>query len=175
MVEEREPIASMNEELNRETQEPNSELEEQKIEQPVSEEEADLQLETTTTPEEETTRVDIVTGDKRMTMSAPVPEFEELKTSFKAMMLAFGNFIEATGLEIGKDENGEKISALSEEIERLRGELTTERDQVMYLVATKDELEAYKAENEEKMAQQSEDYIRREEFDRFRQAIRDAF
>jgi hypothetical protein len=106
-------------------------------------------------------------------MSAPLKEFNEFKSSFKAMMVAFGNFIEAAGIEIGKDETAEKMSELSKEMEKLREELVAEEAKVRDQMVTQDEFEEYKAKNEEKMAQESEDYIRREEFDRFRQAIRE--
>ncbi len=64
-------------------------------------------------PDEEVASVDIVSGEKKITMSAPVKEFEEFKESFKNMMFAFARFIEAAGMEIGKDETKEQVNLLA--------------------------------------------------------------
>lgn len=117
--------------------------------------------------------VDIITGEKRVTMTAPVREFEEFKDSFKAMMTAFGNFIEAAGLEIGKNETDTKVNALVMQVEQLRDELKAEEDKMKETMLTRDEFDGYKNESDEKAATAAEDYVRRSEFDRFREAIRE--
>jgi hypothetical protein len=124
-------------------------------------------------PLEDIARVDIVTGDKRVVMSLPLKEFEEFKESFKAMMLSFGNVIEATGLEISKDETSEKIGELSGEIEKLRDELRILQVWIRDQLVTKDKFGGFQINNYEKMVQSSEDYVRRSDFIRFLEGIRE--
>jgi len=172
MAKDREPIGDVTEEPGNEIKTNDSESEGLETDQSLPE--SEHKPETAETSEEDTARVDIVTGDKRMIVSAPVMEFEEFKSSFKAMMVALGNFIEVAGLEIGNDETSEKLSALSGKVEKLRGEVAAQEARVIDRMVTKDDFQSYKADNEEKIAQESEDYVRREEFNRFRQAIKDA-
>ena len=117
----------------------------------------------------ETATMDVITGEKRLTMTAPVREFEEFKDSFKSMMVAFGNFIEAAGMEIGKNETDARVAALVLDVEKLREELKAGEDKVQESMVTRDEFDGYRNESETK----SEDYVRRSEFDRFREAIRE--
>ena len=49
-------------------------------------------------------KVDIITQGEKVTLSTPVKEYEDFKNSFQSMLMAFTKFIEAAGLEIGKDE-----------------------------------------------------------------------
>ena len=124
-------------------------------------------------PVEDNATVDIITGERKVTMSATVKEFEEFKDSFKAMMVAFGNFIEAAGLEIGKNETDSKGNALAIDMEKLRDDLSAEQEKIREQLVSKDEFEGYKNDSQEKAAKESEDYVRRTEFDRFREAIKE--
>ena len=165
MIEDREPNDKMTEDNYLDEKPGDNYIQESASEQPAPE-----PIEAST---EDMTRVGIVTGEKRMNMSAPVKEFEEFKDSFKAMMVAFGNLIEAAGMEIGKDETSEKISELSGEVEKLRQELMDEEERNSERLLSRAEFESFKIDNDEKTLQASEDYVRRSEFDRFRAAIRD--
>ena len=82
MVKDKKPTDDMSEEPRTETEQSYHEMEEPNAEQSLPE--LELEPEAAETPEEDTARVDIVTGDKRMVMSAPVKEFDEFKSSFKA-------------------------------------------------------------------------------------------
>ena len=118
-------------------------------------------------------KVDIVTSGKKASMSAPVKEFEDFKDSFKSMMVAFANFVEAAGLEIGKDETGIQINMLRLEFEELRKDIHAEQDKMREESVPRSEFEEYKAATEEKEAKAREDYVTRGEFERFRDAIRE--
>jgi len=147
--------------------EPTLESEEEKNEE--IEQSAPGVSEAPSTQEDASASVDIITGEKKMTMSAPVKEFEEFKISFKAMMVAFGNFIEAAGLEIGRNETDEKVEALTAEMEKLRDEIAEEQQKIQDQLVTKDEFIGFKNDSEV----MAEDYVRRSEFDRFREAIKE--
>ncbi|MBN2239682.1 MAG: hypothetical protein JW712_07900 [Dehalococcoidales bacterium] len=121
--------------------------------------------------------VGIVTGDRRLTVTTPIKEFEEFKTSFKNMMEAFTRLIEATGLEAGKDEQAAQINNLMLGIQQVKEDMQAEQEKLRQEMTPKDEFEQFKADTEEKAekaAEESEDYVRRTEFDKFRQAVRDA-
>ncbi|MFC1965030.1 hypothetical protein ACFLWG_03410 [Chloroflexota bacterium] len=123
--------------------------------------------------ESDLAKVDIVTGEKKVTMSAPVKEFEDFKNSFKSMMLAFANFIEAAGLEIGKDETSAKINTLILEFEQLKEELRADEAKMREELVPREEFEEFKAVTEDKEEKAIEDYVRRDEFEKFRSAIRE--
>ena len=118
-------------------------------------------------------KVDIITSDKKLTMSAPVKEFEEFKNNFKSMMVAFSNFIEAAGLEIGKDETSAKINTLMYEFERFKEDLRAEGAKMREETVPRSDFEEFKAATKDKEAKIGEDYVTRGEFERFREAIRE--
>ena len=141
-------------------------------------------------------KVDVVTSEKKVTMSAPVKEFEDFKNSFKSMMGAFANFIEAAGLEIGKDETSTTINMLRLEFDEMRKDLQSERTRMGKELVPRGEFDEFKtateaeeakrregsvprsefaelkAAIEERAAKASEDYVTRTEFERFRAAVR---
>ena len=106
-------------------------------------------------------------------MSAPMKEFEDFKNSFKSMMMAFTNFIEAAGLEIGQDESGAQIIVLKSELERLRKVVQAGEAKMREESISRNEFEEYKAAAAEKEAKGREDYVTRGEFERFRDAVRE--
>ncbi|MFC1904140.1 hypothetical protein ACFLXJ_06650 [Chloroflexota bacterium] len=142
-------------------------------------------------------KVDIVTSEKKVTMSAPVKEFEDLKNSFKSMMVAFADFMEVAGLEIGKDETITKINTLSFEFEQMRKDLQLEQTKIRDGLVPRNEFnefktaieaeddkrraesvprsefEELKAATEERAARANEDYVTRGEFEKFRAAVRE--
>ncbi len=124
--------------------------------------------------ETEIASVDVVSGEKKITMSAPVKEFEEFKESFKNMMFAFARFIEAAGMEIGKDETKEQVNLLAAELQQLKEDVKADEEVLSQSLVPRDEFEAYKAQTFEKDAEVAENYVRRAEFEKFRQTIRDA-
>ncbi len=117
-------------------------------------------------------KVDVVTSEKKVTMSAPVKEFEDFKNSFKSMMGAFANFIEAAGLEIGKDETSTTINMLRLEFDEMRKDLQSERTRMGKELVPRSEFEELEAAIEERTAKASEDYVTRTEFESFRAAVR---
>ncbi len=142
-------------------------------------------------------KVDVVTSKKQVTMSAPVKEFEDFKNSFKSMMAAFASFIEAAGLEIGKDETSTTINMLRLKLDQMRKDLQSEQAKIRdglvprsefdeFKTATeaeeakrhaesvpRSEFEELKAATEERAAKASEDYVTRGEFEKFRAAVRE--
>ncbi len=141
-------------------------------------------------------KVDVVTSNKKITMSTPVKEYDDFKNSFKSMMEAFTNLLEATGLEIGKDETITTINMLRLDLDQMREDLQSEqakiRDELVprsefdRLKATtaeeakkikeyvpRSEFDLLKTATEERAARASEDYVTREEFERFRAAVRE--
>jgi hypothetical protein len=120
--------------------------------------------------EETLASVDVIAGETKITLSTPVKEFEAFKESFKNMMYAFTEFIEATGMEIGKDETKEQVNELVMAVAAMK----ENEEKLQENTVTRDEYEADKAEAEEKEAQAREDFVRRSEFEKFRQQIRDA-
>ena len=89
-------------------------------------------------------KVDVVTSEKKVTMSAPVKEFESLKNSFKNMMTDFTKFMEAAGLEISKDETLTMINTLTMEFNELRKDLQTESAKISEGLVPRSEFEAFK-------------------------------
>ena len=118
-------------------------------------------------------KVNLITSEKKVTMSAPMKEFEDFKNSFKSMMMAFTNFIEAAGLEIGQDESGAQIIVLKSELERLRKVVQAGEAKMREESISRNEFEEYKAAASEKEAKGREDYVTRGEFERFRDAVRE--
>ena len=142
-------------------------------------------------------KVDVVTSEKKATMSAPVKEYEDFKNSFKSMMVAFSNLMESTGLEIGKDETITTINVLRLELDQMRKDLQSEQakirdgllprsefDEFKSAAAAEEaerreayvprsEFEELKAATEERAAKASEDYVTRGEFEKFRAAVRE--
>jgi len=142
-------------------------------------------------------KVDIVTSEKKVTMSAPVKEFEDFKNSFKSMMTAFANFIEVAGLEIGKDETSTTINMLRLEFDEIRKDLQSEKIKIREELVPRSEFVEFKAAieaeddkrrtdsvprsefeelktaTEERAAKASEDYVTRGEFEHFRAAVRE--
>ena len=142
-------------------------------------------------------KLDVVTSEKIVTMTAPVKEYEDFKNSFKSMMASFANFMEATGLEIGKDETITTINMLRVELEQMRKDLQSEQakirdglvprsefDELKAAAAAEEakrreefaprsDFEELKAATEERAAKASEDYVTRGEFERFRAAVRE--
>ena len=142
-------------------------------------------------------KVDVVTSEKKVTMSAPVKEFEDFKNSFKSMMAAFANFIETAGLEIGKDETSTTINMLRLKLDQMKKDLQSEQAKIRdglvprsefdeFKTTTeaeeakrreesvpRSEFEELKAATEERAAKASEDYVTRGEFERFRAAVRE--
>jgi hypothetical protein len=128
-------------------------------------------------PESELAKVDIISGENKLTVSTPVKEFEEFKNSFKNMMTAFSSFIEATGLEIGKDETNVKINTLLLQFEQLKEEMRSEAAEMREQLVPRSDFDEYKASaeyKEAKAAEAAEDYVKRSEFEKFRQTVRDA-
>ena len=118
-------------------------------------------------------KVDIVTSEKKVTMSAPVKEYEDFKNSFKSMMAAFASFIEAAGLEIGKDETSTTINMLRLKLDQMRKDLQSEQAKIRDGLVPRSEFEELKAATEERAAKASEDYVTRGEFEKFRAAVRE--
>jgi len=118
-------------------------------------------------------KVDVVTSEKKVTMSAPVKEFEDFKNSFKSMMAAFANFIETAGLEIGKDETSTTINMLRLKLDQMRKDLQSEQAKIRDGLVPRSEFEELKAATEERAAKASEDYVTRGEFERFMAAVRE--
>ena len=172
-----------------ETQSEASEIEQTEVE------ETEIQQEEV--QESSLAKVDVVTSEKKVTMSAPVKEFEGFKDSFKNMMVAFANFIEAAGLEIGKDETSTTINMLRLEFDEMRKDLQSERTKIRDGLVPRSEFDEFKADSaaeeakrreesvprsefeelkaatEERAAKASEDYVTRGEFERFRAAVRE--
>ena len=173
----------MRKEKGEEPQSDNTEIEQTEVQQEGSQESSFA-------------KVDVVTSEKKVTMSAPVKEFEDFKNSFKSMMVAFANFIEAAGLEIGKDETSTTINMLRLEFDEMRKDLQSEKtrireelvprsalDEFKAAIEAEDdkrragsvprsEFEELKAATEERAAKASEDYVTRGEFEHFRAAVR---
>lgn len=142
-------------------------------------------------------KVDIVTSEKKVTMSAPVKEFEDFKNSFKSMMAAFASFIEAAGLEIGKDETNTTINMLRLELDQMKKDLQSEQTKISEQLVPRSEFDEFKTATEAEAAKKhaesvprsefaelkaaiegraaraSEDYVTRGEFEHFRAAMRE--
>ncbi len=110
---------------------------------PVDDKETEFQQETV--EESSIAKVNLITSEKKVTMSAPVKEFDDFKHSFKNMMTAFANFIEAAGLEIGQDETNAQIIMLKSEFERLRRDTHAEEARLREGAVSRSDLEELKA------------------------------
>jgi len=170
------------------------EAEEPEAEEPEAEEPAAQQEEAR---EDNLAQVDIVTSENKVTMSAPVKEFEGLKTSFKEFIAAFASFIDAAGLQIGKDENTARINALvadfdilkedlkaegeqmrqdsvlRSEFDEVKQEMKSEDDKIRQESVPRSEFDEFKSATDNKEAMAREQYVTRSEFERFRDAIRE--
>ena len=138
---------------------------------PVDAEETEFQQETV--EESSIAKVTLVTSEKKVTMSAPVKEFDDFKHSFKNMMTAFANFIEAAGLEIGQDDTKAQIITLKSELERLRRDTHAEEARLREGLVPRNEFEELKADASKKDAKLREDYVTRGEFETFRRTVRE--
>ena len=110
---------------------------------PTNAEETEFQQEAA--EESSIAKVNLITSDKKLTMSAPVKEFDDFKHSFKSMMTAFANFIEAAGLEIGQDETNAQIIMMKSEFERLRKDMQAEEAKMREGSVPRNEFDEYKA------------------------------
>ncbi len=141
-------------------------------------------------------KVDVVTRGKKVTVSAPVKEYDDFKNSLKSIIVTFANFMEATGLEIGKDETITTINMLRLELDQMRKDLQSEQAKIRDGLVPRSEFDEFKADSaaeeakrreesvprsefeelkavtEERAAKASEDYVTRGEFERFRTAVR---
>jgi len=117
-------------------------------------------------------KVDMITGEKKMTMWAPEDIFEEMKKSFAEFMAAFTAFMEASGMVVGKDENIDKISALAADLKKVKEAIKEEAKRREEAIA-RSEFDAFKAQVAEVEAMSSEVYVTRNEFNRFKELLKD--
>ncbi len=158
-------------------------------------EETDVQQEEV--QESSLAKVDVVTSEKKVTISAPVIEYQDFKNNFKSMMVSFANLMEATGLEIGKDETITTINMMRLELDQMRKDLQSEQAKIRDGLVPRSEFDEFKTNSaaeeakrreesvprsdfeelktatEERAAKASEDYVTRGEFERFRAAVRE--
>ena len=144
-----------------------AEAQETEVEQPEAEE---IQA---TVKESKVAKVDMITGEKKMTMWAPEDKFEEMKKSFTEFMVTFTAFMEASGMVIGKDENIDKISALAADLEKVKKAIKAEEAKRREEAVARSEFDAFKAQVAEAEAKSSEVYITRKEFNRFKEILKD--
>lgn len=116
-------------------------------------------------------KVNLITSGKKMTMFAPVKEFDDFKHSFKSMMTAFANFIEAAGLEIGEDETSAQMIILRSEYERLRKDVQAGEARMREESVSRGELEGFKADMEAEEAKRRAESVSRSELEEFKAAI----
>lgn len=116
-------------------------------------------------------KVDIVTSERKVTMSAPVKEFEEFRISFKSMMMAFANFIEAAGLEVGRDDTSLKIEVLNRELEGIRRDMQAREAKVREESVSLSLFEEYKAAAASKEATMRGEYVPQSMFDGYKAAV----
>ncbi len=144
-----------------------AEAQETEVEQPEAEE---IQA---TVKESKVAKVDMITGEKKMTVWAPEDKFEEMKKSFAEFMVAFTAFMEASGMVIGKDENIDKISALAADIEKVKKAIKAEEAKRREEAVARSEFDAFKAQVAEAEARSSEAYVTHSEFNRFKELLKD--
>ena len=144
-----------------------AEAQETEVEQPEVEE---IQ---TTVKEGKIAKVDMITGEKKMTMWAPEDKFEEMKKSFSEFMTALTAFMEASGMVVGKDEDIDKISALAADLEKVKKAIKMEEAKRREETVSQSEFDAFKAQVAEAEAKSSEVYITRNEFNRFKELLKD--
>ena len=118
-------------------------------------------------------KVDMITGEKKMTMWAPEDKFEEMKKSFAEFMAAFTAFMEASGMVVGKDENIDKISALAANLKEVKKAIKAEEAKRREEAVARSEFDAFKAQVAEAEAKSSEVYVTRNEFNRFKELLKD--
>ncbi len=140
---------------------------ETEVEQPDAEETQ------ATVTESKVAKVDMITGEKKMTMWAPEDKFEEMKKSFAEFMAAFTAFMEGSGMVVGKDENIDKISALAADLEKVKKAIKAEEAKRWEEAVAQSEFDAFKAQVTEAEAKSSEVYITRTEFNRFKELLKD--
>ena len=126
-----------------------------------------------TVKESKVAKVDMITGEKKMTMWAPEDKFEEMKKNFAEFMAAFTAFMEASGMVVGKDENIDKISALAADLEKVKKAIKAEEAKRREEAVARSEFDAFKAQVTEAEAKSSEVYITRNEFNHFKELLKD--
>jgi hypothetical protein len=136
---------------------------------PVDAEETEFQQETV--EESNIAKVNLITSEKKVTMSAPVKEFDDFKYSFKSMMTAFANFIEAAGLEIGQDETNAQIIMLQSEFERLRKDTQAGEARIREESIRRDELEEFRAGMEAEEAKRRAESVSRSDLEELKATI----
>ena len=144
-----------------------AEAKEPRVEQPDAE---DTQA---TVKENKVAKVDMITGEKKMTMWAPEDKFEEMKKSFAEFMAAFTAFMEASGMVVGKDENIDKISALAADLEKVKKAVKAEEAKRWEEAVAQSEFDAFRVQVAEAEAKSSEVYVTRKEFNRFKELLKD--
>jgi len=167
------------------------------VEQPEMEQSEDTEVQQEEVQESSLAKVDVVTSEKKATLSAPVKEYQDFKDSFKSMMVSFASLMEATGMEIGKDETITMINTLRLELDQMSKDLQSEQAKIRDGLVPRSEFDEFKADSaaeeakrreesvprsefeelkaatEERAAKASEDYVTRGEFEKFRAAVRE--
>jgi len=113
-------------------------------------------------------KVDVVTSQKKVSMSAPVKEYEDFKNSFKSMMASFASLMEATGLEIGKDETITTINMLRLELDQMRNDLQSEQARLRDGSVPRGEFDEFKSDLAAEEAKRREESVPHSEFDEFK-------
>lgn len=126
-----------------------------------------------TVKESKVAKVDMITGEKKMSMWAPEDKFEEMKKSFAEFMAAFTAFMEALEMVVGKDENIDKISALVANLENVKKAVKAEEAKRREEAFTRSEFDAFKAQVAEAEAKSGEVYVTRNEFNHFKELLKD--
>ncbi len=128
------------------------------VEQPEMEqaEVEDTEVQPEEVQEDSLAKVDVVTSEKKVTMSAPIKEYDSFKNSFKSMMVAFVNLMEATGLEIGKDETITTINMLRLELDQMRKNLQSEQAKIREGLVPRSEFDEFKANSAAEEAKRRE-------------------
>lgn len=144
-----------------------AEAQETEVKQPDAEETQ------ATVKESKVAKVDMITGEKKMTMWAPEDKFEEMKKSFAEFMTAFTAFMEASGIVVGKDENIDKISALDAALKKVKKAVEAEEAKRREETVARSEFDAFKAQMAEAEARSSEAYVTRNEFSHFKELLKD--
>lgn len=126
-----------------------------------------------TVKEGKVAKVDMITGEKKMTMWAPEDKFDEMKKSFAEFMAAFTAFMEASGMVVGKDENIDKISALAADLKKVKKAIKEEEAKRREETVARSEFDAFKAQVAEAEAKSGEAYVTRKDFNRFKELLKD--
>ena len=136
-------------------------------------EQSDVEETQTTAKEGRVARVDMIAGEKKMTMSAPEDKFEEMKKSFVEFMAAFAAFMEASEMVVGKDDNVDKINALANNLEKVDKALKAEEAKRREETVARSEFDSFKDQVAAAEAKSSEVYVTHNEFDRFKEILKD--